>query len=143
MNIPTTDQTKAFHVRWQQLTGIELAYDFSRHFAWEQWIGKGLTITDLEIIVTYIKKRIRQGRREKESLMFRNMVNNVDNALEDLSIARAETRNERKETPRERILSSVGMSKPQPERVQPVGDIMAGSSAFEKFREAMKAEGLL
>ena len=142
MNPPTTDQTKAFHTRWQQLTGIELAYDFSRHFAWEQWIGKGLTIADLETIVAYIKKRIRQGRREKESLMFRNMVNNVDNALEDLSIAKAETRNERLTDARSSVLRASGRSDVVEKPAKAVGDILKGSEAFDKWKEAMKAQGL-
>lgn len=128
------EQTKALHSRWQQLTGLEVPYDFSRHFAWEMWISKGLTITDLETIVVYIKKRIKQGRREKESLMFRNMVNNVDNAIEDLSIARAEARNSRTESPKAEILRAAGHIEPEKQTARPVGDVAKAALAFDAFK---------
>ncbi len=135
MTPPTTDQTKTFHTRWQQLTGLDLPYDLSRHFAWEIWIAKGLTVADLESLVSYIKKRIKAGRREKESLMFRNMVNNVDNALEDISIARAETRNERIQTPRQRVLAQSGRPSVTDTPAKSTEQILREAVALKAFQE--------
>lgn len=142
MNPPTMEQTKLLHARWQQLTGLEVPYDFSRHFAWEMWISKGLTIADLETIVAYIKKRIKQGRREKESLMFRNMVNNVDNAIEDLSIARAESRNSRTESPKAEILRAAGYVEPEKQTTRPVSDVLAAAKALDDLRKWRMENGI-
>lgn len=143
MNPPTSADTEKIHAQYKALAGLDVPYTMQAHFMWESWLAAGFNEPDLACVIRYLKSKIKDGKRPKESLLPRNLIQRTDFFGEDLAIARAEARNTHTPNARERILASVGMSKPQPERVQPVGDIIAGGSAFEKFREAMKKEGLL
>lgn len=88
----TTQQTEQLHSQYIKLTGLQVPYSMGRHYYWEQFIAAGHTGNDLSLLVGYIKRRIREKRREKESLMFRNLIQNLENTEDDLSMARAEAR---------------------------------------------------
>lgn len=108
----TTEQTQDIHRHYVAVTGLDVPFSMQRHYAWEKWLAHGLTESDLDLIVRYIKRRISKRRREKESLLFRNLIERPDNALEDLSIARAESR-EPVKTERTRVLESTGRKEPE------------------------------
>lgn len=143
MNPPTSEDTQKIHAQYRALTGLDVPYTMQTHFMWESWLAAGFIEPDLACVVRYLKAKIKDGKRPKESLLPRNLIQRTDFFGEDLAIARAETRNEHTPTPRQRALDSIGRSEQPKNTAAPVKDILASSKAFESFREAMKAEGLL
>ena len=137
----TTIQTKTLHDEYNRLTGLDIPYSMSKHYGWEQWIVHGYTQSDLAPVVNYIRRRIKERRREKESLLFRNLIQNYDNFGEDLAMAKAENRVPQR-TERDRVLAAVG--RPSVLDREPVtpGQVMAGDKALEQFREWRKKNGL-
>lgn len=123
MTPPTTAQTETMHKLYVAMTGLDIPYTMQRHYSWESWLVAGHTQPDLELVVHYIKRRIKEGRREKESLLFRNMIQNKENFAEDLAIAKAESRNSPRMAPDKiRVLRATGraenppQAKPEPVR---------------------------
>lgn len=144
MNLPTNWSWQSLNAIYIRESGMESKPFLSKEFAWANWTRHGFTEAELVQTLQYLRREVKATRRKPACLSFRTLIEQPENFEHELSLAKEELlRRKPTPTPRERILASVGMSKPQPERVQPVGDIIAGGSAFEKFREAMKAEGLL
>lgn len=133
--IPTTEQTQLIHSQYKALTGIEAEYTMTSRFIWESFLARGYTESDLACAVTYIKERIKQKRREKESLMMRNMVWNLDYFAETLSMARAESRNSTVQTPRQSILKAAGMAEVPKTQCKPISDVLAAAKALDDLRK--------
>ena len=112
MNPPSSDDTLAMHQHYCAITGLEIPYTMQRHYQWEKWLISGFTARDLSMAVRYIMRRIRERRREKESLLFRNLIGNPENFGEDLAMARHEQRGPTV-TERERILNATGRLLPE------------------------------
>lgn len=136
MNPP---DTKTIHARYNQITGFNIPYTMMRHYYWERWLAKGYTAHDLELVVTYIKCRIRDKRREKESLLLRNLISNPDGFAEDLAMARAGKRVYHP-TARDRILRSTGRESITQSSPRTAGQVMADSKAFNEFQRVVREE---
>ena len=132
--IPTTEQTHLIHSQYKALTGIEAEYTMTSRFIWEAFLARGYTESDLACCVRYIKERIKQKRREKESLMMRNLVYNLDYFAETLSMARAESRNERTESPKAEILRAAGYQDKVKDNARPISDVAKAALAFDAFK---------
>jgi len=65
----------------------------------------------------------------------RNLIANIQNFSEDLSIARAENRNHRTETPKREILRAAGKPTEQGQPAKPVRDVLAESKALADLRQ--------
>jgi len=140
---PSSDDTQRIHAQYRALTGLDVPYTMQLHYAWEQWLINGWKEPDLACVVRYIKQKIKEGKRPKESLLPRNLVMRCEFFAEDLAISRAESRNERKETPRQSILRAAGRPEQPKTEARPVKDILGSCKAFEQWKQDMKAQGLL
>ncbi len=141
MTPPTTDQTKSVHMEYQRLTGHEIPWSMYRHYCWERWIASGFVRNDLASVVDYIRKRIREKKRQPEALLFRNLIQNPDNFAEDLSMARALSRVPVR-TNRDRTLELIGRKLEPVREVKRSGSVMDGIEALKKFQEWRKENGL-
>lgn len=130
-NPPTTEQTAAIHKQYCCLTGLQVPYTMTQHFMWESFLAAGFTEPDLAVVVRHLKKKIREGKRPKESLLPRNIIQRIDFFGEDLAIAKAEAKP--RETPRQEILRAVHRTEPLKEPVK-AGDVMAAGKAFDAFK---------
>ncbi len=136
--IPTNEDITKIHSAYKALTGVEAELTMTARFIWEAFLVR-YSEPDLACTIRYLKMRIKEKRREVESLGMRNLVANLDYFAETLAMARAEMRNSRTETPRESILRATGRPT-QPEKpAQPVNQILERTklaAALKEWREA-------
>lgn len=120
MNPPTCQQTQSIHELYNRLTGLAIPYSMQRHFHWEQWLVRGHTTQDLELVIRYLRSRVSDGKRQRECLLFRNVIANVESFEEDLSMARSNSRDRRHtlDPARESVLQSsrIVMKEKSPEK---------------------------
>lgn len=114
MNAPTTDETKKLHDFYCNLVAIQLPFSMQRHYLWEHWCSRGFTECDLRDVVRYIKARIQDGYRQRESLKFSNLIGDTERFEEDLSMAIARQREARAmpDPNRQSVLTQTGRSSP-------------------------------
>jgi hypothetical protein len=89
--IPTTSQTREVHELYVRLTKVPHRYTMSSHFAIESWLADGYTADDLTAVVGYIWRRIKAGKRERESFKFAVLFGDRGKWDDDLSMARSES----------------------------------------------------
>lgn len=136
-----TETIKRLHAMYQQLTGWDLPLSLGRMFTWERWIFMGWREPELQLVIEFIKQRIKEQRRRTESLRFENLVRDTERFSEDLAEARALARRP-KPTPRQAALASIGKREPEPATCKTPGQVMAESKAFEAFRAWRKENGI-
>ncbi len=136
----STQPTRSLHADYLRYTGLSIPFTMPLHYRLEAWLAHGGNSTDLELVVKYLKRRIRQGKRPMESLLPRNLFSDYSNFLEDLSIARAEARDVR-DPNRDAVLATTGRTAPV-QTAKPVADIMAGMKALAEFRQWREQAGL-
>lgn len=137
MNPPTTEDTRSLHAHYTRLTGLSIPYSMQLHFRYEYFIASGCTAEDLGVVIKYIQRRIREGKREKESLLPRNMLRDYSNFQEDLSMARAEQRSQL--SPRDMALKALGRPVEASRPARSVADILAGGKVFKELLRLKEA----
>lgn len=142
MNPPSTQDTQLIHKQYRALTGLDVPYSMQTHFMWEAWLAAGYTEPDLACVVRYIKRRIGEKRREKESLLLRNLIARQGNFAEDLSLCRAESRQyeaRTKDASKKSVMAATGRTMTEPE-ARPVVNVMEEhakmSQLLKQWREA-------
>lgn len=108
----TTHQIQSCYQALVQSTGLDIKFTTSLNYYLERFCFEGYTAEDIRLVVGYIKRRIKAGRREKESLLPRNLLIRTDNFAEDLSMARAELRefSQRPDPAKQSVLRATGRS---------------------------------
>lgn len=140
---PSTDDTQRIHAQYRALTGLDVPYSMQLHYMWEQWLAMGWQEPDLACVVRYIKQKIKECKRPKESLLPRNLIQRTDFFAEDLAISRAEARNTCTETPRQRVLAQSGRPEQPPERCKPIRDVIAESKALADLQQWKIENGMV
>ncbi len=142
MTPPTCDDTRKLHSQYCALTGLEVPYTMQLHYAYEACIVAGFGEPDLACVIRYVKHKIKEGKRPKESLLPRNLIMRTDFFGEDLAIARAESRNSRAETPRQEILRAAGRPVERGTPAKSAAEIMAERSLLASMLAEWKKENL-
>lgn len=132
MTITSTPQIQSIHALYCALTGYSLPMDFYRESVWHQWFKAGLTEDDLRLLIRHHQDQAKQGRPAR-SLVFRNMIVQVDYAQEDLAMIKALGRTA-PVTERQRILKASGRPEPEKDTARSAGQVLAGMTAFEQFK---------
>lgn len=83
------------------------------HFRWETWLGQGWTEADLKLVVDYIWKRVKAGKRERESFKLSNLLE-PDRFAEDLSMAKSEARKPVVAPDKRRVMLATGRAENAP-----------------------------
>jgi hypothetical protein len=134
-----SDECKACHDHYVQLSGLPVPYTLYHEYSWSVWIDHGFKRDDLEPAIKYIKRRIRDGHRQRESLMFRNLIAHPETFADDFAMAKANERLPKINAGLRDVLEATGrptqavVDRP----ARSASDIIAGEKAFEQFR-AMK-----
>ena len=82
------DQAHALYCR---LTGQRVSPRFDRERLWYELLAAGFTQADLQTVITYLQREIRQGRRNVGALKLSNLLQ-LDRFEEDLNISRVALR---------------------------------------------------
>jgi hypothetical protein len=82
------DQAHALYCR---LTGQRMSLRFDRERMWYELLAAGFTQADLQTVITYLQREIRQGRRNVGALKLSNLLQ-LDRFEEDLNISRVALR---------------------------------------------------
>lgn len=135
MNVPTTETTQTIHEFYLQLTGLPIPYSMQRHYNWEQWLCRGHTREDLKLVISYLSGRIKDGKRQRECLLFRNLISNVEYFEEDLAMARATGRERQfRHCPgKESVLRTTGRADTLTNEPKQAGQVMAEHALMAKL----------
>lgn len=96
----------AIHAAYCRATGFQLRLSYPRERAWHEYLSAGFTIEDLLLVIEWIKREIRSERRREASLLFRNLVEQVERFEEDRALAMAHARRPQP-TARDRALAAL------------------------------------
>ena len=133
----TTEDHAPIHAVYVRITNRPVIYDTRKYFAWQSWLAMGWTEADLRLVVAFILRRIKEGKRWQESLRFGNLIENHERFADDLIDAKMAER-QVKPTPRAKLLASVGREEVLPDRVKSAASIIAESKALADL-QAFKA----
>lgn len=87
MNLPLRERIAAAHQLYCQLTGQSLRLGFDRERQWYEWLRAGFTSEDLRRVIGYLRREIRESRRNVGALKLSNLLQ-PDRFEEDLNIRR-------------------------------------------------------
>jgi hypothetical protein len=79
-------QIQAAHQLYCQLTAQKLSLRFDRQRLWYDFLQAGFTTDQLKLIIAYLQKEIRAGRRNVGALKLSNLLQ-LDRFEEDLNIS--------------------------------------------------------
>lgn len=121
------------HSCYCQATTRHIPYNVSFHYRWALWASKGWSRDDLLVVIAFIKRKIKDKRRQPESLRLYNLLD-PDRFAEDLCDSRQEARKSQP-TPRSEALRTIGRTEPEPERVRTPAQVLAGNEGLRKLLE--------
>lgn len=87
-----TSTIQEIHSAYCLATGFKIRLAYDREHAWYQFIKDGFTKDDLLLVIVWIQNEIKSERRREASLLFRNLIVQLDRFEEDLSMARSHAR---------------------------------------------------
>lgn len=130
------EQIKELHGTYCRLTGVNLPFSQECQFRWEVFIKWGhYNVRDLEVVIAYLRKRIRKGERRQESFRFNYLVGDLERFAEDLSFATAEARKPVVSAGRAEVLRATGRPVEQPTRpARSINQIM-NSPGFKELMD--------
>lgn len=129
-----TPQLTYLHGVYCQLSKRSMTMTTREMYGWQAWIAKGYKVEDLRLVIAFIQKRIKDGRRFPESLRFHNLIERHDRFADDLLDSRAEA-NKPVRTDRQSVLEASGRPDPCPDKVQSAEQVIRGSEALRKLLE--------
>jgi hypothetical protein len=108
MNTDIHARIAELHAVWNSATGQDLPLvlcDYAREFGYHQFIQAGFGGPEIETVVRYLKRKIKEGSRLDGCLRWSNCIGNITRFAEDLAMSRAEARNAKPPlTPKERVM---------------------------------------
>src|SRR6185295_17265726 len=105
----TTEDHTSIHALYQWLTDRDVAMTMQDHYRWSQYKAHGWDESHLQLVIPFIKLRIKHRRRFEESLRLHNLID-PDRFADALADAIAELR--QRPTPRAKALQSIGRQEP-------------------------------
>lgn len=80
------------HRAYVNLTGLDVALNMDRERTWFEWLNyrrdDPFTAADLKLVIDFLRRGIREERRNAGSLRFRNLIGSPDDFDEDRAAAR-------------------------------------------------------
>lgn len=135
------EQTRPCYDAYVKATGLKLQFTLGMRYYFERLCFEGRTAEDVTLVVNYIKRRIKEGRRERESLLPRNLLADTQKFAEDLSIAKSEHRaiKSRPQPAKQAVLNATGRPFVPPDNVKSAGQVMEErgklASMLKEWRE--------
>lgn len=91
----TVATIEQLHRTFCTLTGVQLRMglsEYSREWAWHQFVKAGFTVDDLICVLRYLQHKIRKGERNPGAVRFSNLIERLELFEETLQMGRAEQR---------------------------------------------------
>lgn len=126
---------------YQKMTGMTLTHTGlvnPRERAWFEFIKAGFTVPDLELVILWLKGRIRAKVRNPECLKFSNLIADPFKFEEELALAKAEKRNSKPFNPRDQVLLQARPVVAQVNPAETRNTAKPISEYIAKLREAAK-----
>lgn len=85
-------EINSLHQAYCQATGMELALLPASERWWYEAVKAGMQIEDIQLVVKDRQKRVKNGRRHKESLLLRNFIGSdeaIQSVMEESAAIRA------------------------------------------------------
>jgi len=101
----------ALHQTYCALTHRNMVLTTREHYGWNAFVAKGWTEDDLRLVIGFIQRRIKAGKRFPESFRFHNLILDQSRFADDLLDARAEARQPRPSA-KDRLLASTNRPAP-------------------------------
>ena len=95
---PLPQHIDQLHAQYCQLTGQQLSLRFDRQRLWYEFLRAGFTAHDLERVIRYLLREIRQARRNVGALKLSNLLQ-LDRFEEDLNICQVRLRASKQSPP--------------------------------------------
>lgn len=128
----TIEDHTAIHAAYCQCSGRAVVMSMQDHGRWNLWKAHGWTEADLRLVVRFIQRRIKAGRRYDESLRLHNLLE-PGRFADDLLDSKAEQRQPRP-TPRQAVLKAVGRQEPESDRCVSAGQALERTKLAERLR---------
>lgn len=124
----TESLTQSFHAHYCSLTGFDRPFTIQMRYKWERWLFEKYTLDDLSLVIKYLKRKIKQNKRELASLAPRNLIEDTERFADDLVLARAESINKeaRGDENRRSVLEATSRTVESQKSVRSAGKIMDG-----------------
>ncbi len=84
-----TERIQQAHALYCRLTGQRVSLRFDRERLWYELFQAGFNEADLQRVIRYLQREIRQGRRNVGALKLSNLLQ-IDRFEEDLNISRVQ-----------------------------------------------------
>lgn len=141
----TDTEISLLHSCWCKLTGQDLPLRSicdSRRLAWQRFSAAGHTRMDLETVLIYLNRKIREDHWDRACTRFTNLIEDLNHLEEVLAEALAQKRNARPtQSAKEATVQQWHPTVSAPVEVctaRQVGEIMA--RGFEAMRQAANGE---
>lgn len=133
----TREEIHALHKVFVELTGRDIPLDLQgyREHQWWDWGQQGYTEADLRLVVDYVRRGIREGKRNVGALKFVNMIGDPLRFGEDLAEAKALARQPKRDRNRDEVLRASGRSTEPKANPRTADEIMRDDAAFQAFRQ--------
>lgn len=135
MNNPNEPEIHRLHKAYCDLVG-DLPLTLDRIYWWGQWLKNGWTYVELRLVVEHLQRGIKDGKRFPGSLRWSRLIQDAENFGEELILAKAETRNRRKPTAKERVLAQyerpVGEGAVTPMTAKSAGEWIKGMEILKR-----------
>lgn len=102
-------------------------------FRWNNWRSHGYDSSDLEAVISNLKRLVKEGRRWDTCLRFSKLIE-PEYFAEELSFARAWKRTSVVDKEKASVLKATGRDpNPKPAKARSAEDIMNADAAFKAF----------
>jgi hypothetical protein len=79
---------QSLHNCYVCLSGMDIKMSMSHRFMWEQFVHAGFNKDDLELVIKFIQREIRDGNRTVAALKFKSLIEDTVKFSDDLAVAR-------------------------------------------------------
>lgn len=131
------DETKLLrdlHQAYVNGSGLVVEFTMSRIHAWQLWRSRGWGFADLGLVLKYLKRMIKEGKKWQSSLGFRALIENTDAFEELLAMARAQARQPKVDRAKAEVLRATGRKEEVKAQPRSAAEILRDAKAFEDFR---------
>lgn len=123
---------RQLHTRYCSLTGLNLALNMPKIYAWDIWLNRGWAMVDLETVIAHLRRTITPKERLIRYFQFRNLIERPDDFEATLAEARAITRVPRFDPGKADVLRGTNRpDKPEPSKPKTAEQVMKESAGLK------------
>ncbi len=126
--LSSSPEINKLHSAYCAATGMDLALLPASERWWFDAIKAGMTVEDIQVVASDRHKRIKDGRRHKESLLLRNFIGSdeaIQSVMEEAAAIRALKRRAQYPKDKQQVLKVTGRpTEPDAKGIRSVGEVL-------------------